>query len=295
MSESRLVIKLVNVKKVYTMSREVKIYALRGVNLDVYDGELLIVMGPSGSGKTTLLQIMGTLDKPTEGRVLIDGIDVTDFEEKELAKLRREKIGFVFQFFNLIPTLNALENVMLPMMLAGKYSKWEALERAKLLLTLVGLEKNRWLNTPRRLSGGQQQKVAIARALANNPRYILMDEPTGNLDVYSSAKVLDTVKWLNKFYGQTFIIVTHNPEVAQAGTRIVYIRDGVIMEAPRKLLSLDELKLPRSEVKSRLLAQLKLLEIDLLAAKRRRENSGLIDEIEKKILMTKEVLEGFEE
>ena len=287
---SEPVIKLIKVKKIYYLSKEIQVHALRGVDLEVDRGELLIIMGPSGSGKTTLLQIMGTLDKPTEGRVIVDGIDVTDFSERQLSKLRREKIGFVFQFFNLIPTLTAIENVMLPMLLAGKYTKDEALAKAKLLLTIVGLEESRWLNVPRKLSGGQQQKVAIARALANNPSYVLMDEPTGNLDVFSSVRVLDTVKWLNQFYGQTFIIVTHNPEVAEMGSRIVYIRDGKIMETPKVLLRIESLRLPEEEVKERLKAQMELLKIELKSAKRRGLSSEILDEIERKVVRTEEAL-----
>lgn len=289
---NEIIIELVNVKKIYTLTKEIQVHALRGVDLRVSRGELLIIMGPSGSGKTTLLQIIGTLDKPTSGRVIIDGIDVTDFNENQLARLRREKIGFVFQFFNLIPTLTAIENVMFPMLLAGKYTKEEALKRAQLLLTVVGLEKERWMNTPRKLSGGQQQKVAIARALANNPKYVLMDEPTGNLDVYSSAKVLDTVKWLNQFYGQTFIVVTHNPEVAEMGSRLIYIRDGRIMESPKTLIRLDTLQLSKEEIKMRLEAQLDLLKIELSSAKRRNAESKIIDEIEEKISRTEEKLRG---
>ncbi|MCS7365281.1 MAG: ABC transporter ATP-binding protein [archaeon GB-1867-035] len=289
---NEIIIELVDVKKIYTLTKEIQVHALRGVDLQVSRGELLIIMGPSGSGKTTLLQIIGTLDKPTSGRVIIDGIDVTDFNENQLARLRREKIGFVFQFFNLIPTLTAIENVMFPMLLAGKYTKEEALKRAQLLLTVVGLEKERWMNTPRKLSGGQQQKVAIARALANNPKYVLMDEPTGNLDVYSSAKVLDTVKWLNQFYGQTFIVVTHNPEVAEMGSRLIYIRDGRIMGSPKTLIRLDTLQLSKEEIKMRLEAQLDLLKIELSSAKRRNAESKIIDEIEEKISRTEEKLRG---
>ena len=289
---NEIIIELVDVKKNYTLTKEIQVHALRGVDLQVSRGELLIIMGPSGSGKTTLLQIIGTLDKPTSGRVIIDGIDVTDFNENQLARLRREKIGFVFQFFNLIPTLTAIENVMFPMLLAGKYTKEEALKRAQLLLTVVGLEKERWMNTPRKLSGGQQQKVAIARALANNPKYVLMDEPTGNLDVYSSAKVLDTVKWLNQFYGQTFIVVTHNPEVAEMGSRLIYIRDGRIMGSPKTLIRLDTLQLSKEEIKMRLEAQLDLLKIELSSAKRRNAESKIIDEIEEKISRTEEKLRG---
>jgi len=289
---NEIIIELVDVKKIYTLTKEIQVHALRGVDLRVSRGELLIIMGPSGSGKTTLLQIIGTLDKPTSGRVIIDGIDVTDFNENQLARLRREKIGFVFQFFNLIPTLTAIENVMFPMLLAGKYTKEEALKRAQLLLTVVGLEKERWMNTPRKLSGGQQQKVAIARALANNPKYVLMDEPTGNLDVYSSAKVLDTVKWLNQFYGQTFIVVTHNPEVAEMGSRLIYIRDGRIMGSPKTLIRLDTLQLSKEEIKMRLEAQLDLLKIELSSAKRRNAESKIIDEIEEKISRTEEKLRG---
>ena len=190
------VVKLINVTKVYDVSKEVSVRALDNINLEVYEGEILCIMGPSGSGKSTLLNIMGTLDRPTSGKVIIDDIDVTDLSEKELTRLRCLKLGFVFQMYNLISTLTALENVMLPMFFSGRYTLKECKERALILLKLVGLEK--WAyHRPSQLSGGQQQRVAIARALANEPSVILMDEPTGAVDIASAASILRLVRCLN--------------------------------------------------------------------------------------------------
>ncbi|ADN49739.1 ABC transporter ATP-binding protein [Vulcanisaeta distributa] len=222
------VIRLVNVSKRYYLSSSVYIDALINVNLTIRMGEIAIVMGPSGSGKTTLMNIMGTLDKPTSGRVIIDGVDVTDADEKYLSKFRLERLGFVFQQYNLISQLTALENVMLPMLLTGKYTKDEAREKARLLLDLVGVGEFA-NNRPSQLSGGQQQRVAIARALANDPSFIIMDEPTGSIDLASSYLILDLVKLLNKAIGVTFVIATHNMEVAAIGSRIIYLRGGRIV------------------------------------------------------------------
>ena len=226
---SRYVLELKDVHKVYEISREVKVHALKGINLRVKEGEILIIMGPSGSGKSTLLNIMGTLDKPTSGRVIIDEIDVTDLSEKDLVKFRLRKIGFIFQAYNLLSSLTSLENVMLPIVISGHLSENEARNRAKTLLDIVGLSDK--LNArPIQLSGGQQQRVAIARALANDPAIVLADEPTGNIDVVSATTVLKLIKSINKFLGTTFVIVTHNPDVALIGSRIVNIRDGTLYE-----------------------------------------------------------------
>ncbi len=176
MKDNGEVVRLVNVSKRYYLSSSVYIDALINVDLAIRRGEIAIVMGPSGSGKTTLMNIMGTLDKPTSGRVIIDGVDVTDADEKYLSKFRLERLGFVFQQYNLVSQLTALENVMLPMLLTGKYTKDEAREKARLLLDLVGVGEFA-NNRPSQLSGGQQQRVAIARALANDPSFIIMDEP----------------------------------------------------------------------------------------------------------------------
>ena len=226
---SEPVIKLKNITKIYTSGKGIEVKALDNVNLTVYEGEIVIIMGPSGSGKTTLLNIIGTLDKPTNGRIILDGIDVTHLPEKKLYNIRLEKIGFVFQFFNLVSTLTALENVMLPMILLGKVSEREAREKAEELLKIVGLG-DKLHSRPIQMSGGQQQRVAIARSLANDPSIVLMDEPTGSVDVISEAVILRLIQILNKYMGTTFVIVTHNPEVSLIGHRIVYIRGGKIYE-----------------------------------------------------------------
>jgi len=220
------VVETVNLKKTYMLGK-VPVHALRGVNLKVYPGDFIAVLGPSGSGKSTLLNLIGALDKPTEGEVIIDGIDISTLNEDQLAELRR-KIGFVFQFFNLIPRLSALENVELPLAIAG-VSRSERRKRAIELLEIVGLE-DRMKHKPTELSGGEQQRVAIARALVNNPRYLLMDEPTGNIDSKTAAEIMKLVKKLNEEEGVTIILVTHNQFVANQAKRVVYIVDGVLKE-----------------------------------------------------------------
>jgi len=219
------IIDVVDVHKVYRLG-SIEIYALRGVSFSVKKGEFLCIMGPSGSGKTTLLNIIGTLDKPTKGRVIVDGRDITRLRERELTEFRLRKIGFVFQFYNLIPVLTALENVELPMIFAG-IPKKERKRRAEYLLRLVGLE-DRMNHRPDELSGGEQQRVAIARALANNPSIILADEPTGELDTDTSRRVLDVFREVSRAEGVTVIIVTHDPVVAEYADRIIYLRDGKI-------------------------------------------------------------------
>ena len=219
------IIDVVDVHKIYRLG-SIEIYALRGVSFSVKKGEFLCIMGPSGSGKTTLLNIIGTLDKPTKGRVIVDGRDITRLRERELTEFRLRKIGFVFQFYNLIPVLTALENVELPMIFAG-IPKKERKRRAEYLLRLVGLE-DRMNHRPDELSGGEQQRVAIARALANNPSIILADEPTGELDTDTSRRVLDVFREVSRAEGVTVIIVTHDPIVAEYADRIIYLRDGKI-------------------------------------------------------------------
>ncbi|GAB6947963.1 ABC transporter ATP-binding protein [Vulcanisaeta sp. JCM 16161] len=228
MEDNEEVVRLVNVSKRYYLSSSVYVDALIDINLTIRRGEITIVMGPSGSGKTTLMNIMGTLDKPTSGHVVIDGVDVTNADEKYLSKFRLERLGFVFQQYNLVSQLTALENVMLPMLLTGRYTKDEAREKARLLLDLVGVGEFA-SNRPNQLSGGQQQRVAIARALANDPSFIIMDEPTGSIDLASSYLILDLIKLLNRAIGVTFVIATHNMEVAAIGNRIIYLRGGRIM------------------------------------------------------------------
>jgi len=258
------VLRLVDIWKVFKQGSE-KYAVLKGVNLTVTAGEMLVVMGPSGSGKTTLLTIAGTLDKPSRGRVYVGGIDATGLSEEELAEFRSMRIGFVFQSYNLIGNFTALENVMFPMLLTKRYSAEEARERARELLELVDMGPHAD-KFPCQLSGGQQQRVAIARALANDPDVVLMDEPTGNLDVVSAARVASLVKWLNEVYGQTFVIVTHNPELASIASRVVYMRDGVLYDydrPPTRMLEAgiaEEIKRAR-ERRGLKLSQLRLLRL----------------------------------
>jgi len=256
------IVELENVVKVYELGEGVKVEALRGVNLEIEKGELVSIQGPSGSGKTTLLNMIGGLDKPTSGRVVIDGVDITPLSERALARFRREKIGFIFQFFNLVPLLTALENVELPMIFAGKLSDEEIRERAIELLTLVGLEK-RIHHRPTQLSGGEQQRVAIARALANEPSIILADEPTGNIDQATGQKIIRLIRDLNETLEQTFIIVTHDPTVAKSTKRNLYLRDGKIVEK----LPEATLKIPanilKEEKRQLLLAELRWLKTSI--------------------------------
>jgi len=273
---SDIAIELINVKKIYRLTEEIAVEAIKGISLKVHRGDFISIMGPSGSGKTTLLNLIGTMDKPSSGRIIIEGLDVTDLPESQLAHVRREKIGFVFQAYNLLTTLTALENVMLPMLLTGKYSESEAEERALKLLSLVGLEE-RAHHRPIQLSGGQQQRVAIARALANDPSFILMDEPTGAIDTITGSKLMALVKLLNETYGQTFIVVTHDPSVAMVAKKKYFIRDGLLYEGSEKSLHNFNASFSDSEINRILQAQLKLLLTDLKALKRRR-TEGKISE-----------------
>ena len=215
-------VKLINVSKVYTMDH-VRVPALRGVSLTILRGEFVSIMGPSGSGKSTLMNIIGCLDRPTEGRVIIDGRDVTKLGDNALAEYRREKIGFVFQQFNLIPRLTALENVALPMWFAGVEKK-KRLQRASYLLEQVGLGK-RMNHKPTELSGGERQRVAIARALANDPELILADEPTGNLDSISGDAVISLLEELDR-EGKTVVLVTHDLNYGKRAERMIKLLDG---------------------------------------------------------------------
>jgi len=256
------IVELVNVVKVYRLGEGVEVPALRGVSLKIDKGEFVSVQGPSGSGKTTFLNMIGGLDKPTEGRVIIDGVDITNLGEKELAHFRREKIGFIFQTYNLIPLLTALENVELPMMLSGKFSESEVRRRAEELLALVGLEE-RMHHGPTQLSGGEQQRVAIARALANEPAIILADEPTGNLDQVSGQRIINLMKNLNETLNQTFIIVTHDPMVAEQTERKFYLVDGKIYNKPLKVVSNVSDVTLNEERRRLLLAELKWLKTSI--------------------------------
>jgi len=216
------IIKLVNVSKKYRSGNQ-EFYALRDINLAIEEGEFVCIMGPSGSGKTTLLNLIGALDKPTEGKVYIEGIDISTLSDSELADLRNKKIGFIFQQHYLIPILTALENVLLPMIFAGK----KDVEKAKKLLDLVGMREF-YNYYPNQLSGGQNQKVAIARALANDPIIILADEPTASLDIKSAKTVMDILSKLHK-QGNTIVLVTHDPSIAKYAERIVVLKAGRIL------------------------------------------------------------------
>ncbi len=213
-----------NLKKTY-MQGKIPVHALDGVSFDVKRGEFLSIVGPSGSGKSTLLSMIGLLDKPTEGSVLIDGVEISRAKESEAPRIRREKIGFVFQHFNLLSSLSAMENVDIAMRFSG-VPKNKRKERAFELLTKVGLGE-RVAHKPSELSGGQQQRVAIARALANNPSIILADEPTGAVDTKTREVIVELLKDLSE-KGQTIIVVTHDMEVAKQTYRIITMRDGTI-------------------------------------------------------------------
>jgi putative ABC transport system ATP-binding protein len=209
------------------MLGKVPVEALRGANLKVESGEFIAVLGPSGSGKSTLLNLVGALDKPTDGKMLIEGTDVSTLNDNQLADLRR-RIGFVFQFFNLIPRFTARENVELAMSIVG-LSKSERRKHAEDLLEMVGL-KERMNHKPTELSGGEQQRVAIARALANNPRFLLMDEPTGNIDSKTANEIVGLIKRLNEGKAVTTIMVTHDQRLAGQAKRVVQMFDGLIVQ-----------------------------------------------------------------
>jgi putative ABC transport system ATP-binding protein len=217
------IVEAVNLKKTYMLGK-VPVEAMRDVNLKVESGDFLAVLGPSGSGKSTLLNLIGALDKPTDGKLLIEGTDVSTLNDNQLTDIRR-RIGFVFQFFNLIPRFTARDNVELSLSIAGM-SKAERKKRAEELLETVGL-KERMNHKPAELSGGQQQRVAIARALANNPRFLLMDEPTGNIDSKTAHEIIALIKSLNE-KGVTIIMVTHDQYLAREAKRTVQMFDGVI-------------------------------------------------------------------
>jgi putative ABC transport system ATP-binding protein len=220
------IVETMNLKKTYMLGK-VPVDALSGVNLTVEKGDFVAILGPSGSGKSTLLNMIGALDKPSEGTVLIEGSDVSKLNDNQLADLRG-RIGFVFQFFNLIPRFTARENVELSMSIASM-SKVERRKHAEDLLETVGL-KDRMRHKPTELSGGEQQRVAIARALANNPSFLLMDEPTGNIDSKTAAEIIGLIKRLNKEKGVTIIMVTHDQRLVSETKRTVHMLDGLIVE-----------------------------------------------------------------
>lgn len=229
---SEAVLKLENLSKIYSLGKR-SVQALSNLNLQVNKGEFTAIMGPSGSGKTTLLNVLGCLDKATDGRVLLDDVDVTKLPEKELYKIRRSKIGFVFQTFNLLPYLNARENVELPME-GIKILKSERRQKARELLGMVGLS-GREEHRPQRLSAGEQQRVAIARALANDPAIILADEPTGNLDSKNKYEIVRLLANLNINRGTTIIMVTHDSHIASQTERLLFLSDGKIAKEEQGL------------------------------------------------------------
>jgi len=234
------IVKLMNVSKTYKVGKtEVK--ALRNINLEIDEGEFVVILGPSGSGKTTLLNLIGGIDRPTSGDVIVNGVKLNNLSDEQLTEFRRKNIGFVFQFFNLIPTLTAKENVML----AAELSKRDGEDLEKIvdsLLSFVGLKDfaNRF---PSELSGGQQQRIAIARAIAKDPALLLCDEPTGELDVEAGKRVLSLLKSLNEEKGKTIILVTHNTVIADIATLVIRLKDGEISEVKRvdNPIGVDEL------------------------------------------------------
>lgn len=221
-----LLVKFSHINKVYELGGQLQFHALNDINLNIKKGEFIAVIGPSGSGKSTLMNILGLLDQPTSGTYELNGQDISNLSENQAAKLRNEKIGFIFQSFNLLPRTRALDNVALPLIYAGT-PKSERLKRAKEALGQVGLG-DKLNSNPNQLSGGQQQRVAIARSLINNPEIILADEPTGNLDSKTSQEIMDLFKRLNK-EGKTIILITHESNIARQARRIIKIKDGRIV------------------------------------------------------------------
>ncbi len=226
-----VIIRTINLKKAYQMG-EVETLALRGITVEIYRGEFLCVMGPSGSGKSTFFNMVGGLDSPTSGRVFIDEVDVAQLNAIELAFLRCRKIGYIFQQYNLVQYMTALENVTVPMAFAGVDSD-ESRERGMDLLDLVGL-KERWFHKPIEMSGGQQQRVAIARSMANLPQILLCDEPTGNLDLKTGSEIHGLLKKLNKERGVTIICATHDYRLLDICDRMMWIRDGAVQRLARR-------------------------------------------------------------
>ncbi len=248
-NRNRVVVRTEDLRKDLKMG-EVTVHAVRGVSLEVMAGEFLGIIGPSGSGKSTLLGLIGGLDTPTSGRVYIDGEDITDLSERALTRVRNEKIGFVFQFFNLVPTLTALENVALPVQFA-RNRQFNPTRRAKELLEMLGLG-DRMHHRPSQLSGGQQQRVALARALANNPPLLLCDEPTGNLDSESSDVVMRALRTVQEQMNTTVIVVTHNMDVAAQMDRLITLVDGHIAEDidARSTAQMEAIRLLREKRKT---------------------------------------------
>ncbi len=222
-----MILKLEGIRKELELSRDIRQTIIPNLSLQIKAGEFVAITGPSGSGKSTLLYIMGGLDKPTAGKVWLDGDAITEKNETEMNHIRNEKIGFIYQFHFLLPEFNAVDNVRMPMMINGRRSRKEIKDRAKMLLDLVEMQ-NKYTNKPSQLSGGQQQRVAIARALANEPKVLLGDEPTGNLDSRSADNVYQLFDRLNKELHQTVIVVTHDEEFANRAGRRINLVDGMI-------------------------------------------------------------------
>jgi len=222
----RPIIKLDGVWKIYQLG-EIELAVLKDINLEIAPGSFVVILGPSGSGKSTMLNMVGCLDLPTKGKVLLDGNDISKMSEDELAQARGKKIGFIFQQFNLLHNLNALENVMLPMVFQNKPEE-ERRKRAESLLDSLGL-KERMFHRPGELSGGEQQRIAIARALSNNPEIVVADEPTGNLDSATGKKIMEILMDLHKNEKKTIIVVTHDPTIANYSNQVVHIKDGELV------------------------------------------------------------------
>ncbi|MGP3667684.1 MAG: ABC transporter ATP-binding protein [Candidatus Bathyarchaeota archaeon] len=227
MLKEKFAAETINLTKIYSFN-SLHVVALKDVNLKIRYGEFICIVGPSGSGKSTLLNLLGTLDRPTSGKVLIDGVDTSKMSNSQLAKLRNEKIGFIFQAYNLINRTNVLRNVELPAVVSGIPPE-KRLQRAKELLKLMGLE-DKLYRKPLTLSGGEQQRVAIARALINNPAIILADEPTGNVDSKTSYEIFNLLKKLAYEHNTAVVVVTHNLELAKMADRIIYLRDGMVVK-----------------------------------------------------------------
>ena len=224
--EKRTVIDMKGIRKNFYIGTENELAVLKGIDIKVYEGEFVAIVGASGSGKSTLMNIIGSLDRPTSGSYTLDGVDITAAKDNQLSAIRNQKIGFVFQTYNLIAKTNAIKNVEMPMLYGGVPAK-QRVERAKELLGIVGMG-DRMKHLPEELSGGQKQRVAIARAMANNPAIILADEPTGALDSETGRMVMDLFHKLHKEQGKTIILITHSPELAEETQRIITIKDGLI-------------------------------------------------------------------
>ena len=240
------VISVRGLTKAYQMG-DMEVRALRGIDLDIWPGEMIAIMGPSGSGKTTLMNMIGCLDVPTSGAYYLDGVEVGKLNDNQLAEIRVRKIGFVFQSFNLLPRTTALANVELPLIYGGVGGR-QRRQRAEEVLKLVGLG-DRLYHNPNELSGGQQQRVAIARALSNRPAMILADEPTGNLDTKTSIEIMELFQRLNREQGITIIFVTHNPETADYCARVVHFRDGLVARDEQRKPTAD-LALPVNQIQA---------------------------------------------